>query len=119
MPRTRRCFISLAATALRPSPTLFAAGALLVNRRGERFGDELDRPVWRVPDQPAKVACIVIDRSLATRSSAWPNFISTAPGIAHACLPDYRRNRPDVYTEAPTLQALGGKLGVPPAALER
>jgi fumarate reductase flavoprotein subunit len=105
-------------TALAPSPVLFEAGALLVNQRGERFGDELDRPALRVPDQLGKVAYIVLDRSLATQFSAWPHFISTAPGIAYAYLPDYRRNRRDVYAEAPTLHALAGKLGMQPSALE-
>lgn len=106
-------------TALAPSPALFDAGALLVNRRGERFGDECDRPAWRVPDQPDKSAYIVIDRALANRYSAWPDFVSTAPGIAYAYVADYRRNRPDVFTEAPTLPALAAKLGMPAAALEQ
>ncbi|MBI3375170.1 MAG: FAD-dependent oxidoreductase [Betaproteobacteria bacterium] len=105
-------------TALAPSPALFEAGALLVNQRGERFGDELDRPAWRVPDQPGKVAYIVIDQALATRFSAWPDFISTAPGVAYAYIPDYRRNRPDVYTQAPTLKELAAKLGMQVSALE-
>ncbi|MFZ2388964.1 MAG: FAD-dependent oxidoreductase [Polaromonas sp.] len=104
-------------TALAPSPMLFEAGALLVNRRGERFGNELDRPAWRLPDQPDKVGYIVIDQALAKRFSVWPDFVSTAPGIAYAYIPDYRRNRPDVYTEAPTLQALAARLGMKPATL--
>jgi fumarate reductase flavoprotein subunit len=105
-------------TALAPSPALFEAGALLVNQRGERFGDERDRPAWRVPDQPGKVAYLILDRALADRFSAWPDFISTAPGVAYAYLPDYRRNRPDVYNEAPALVALAAKLGMPAAALD-
>jgi len=103
-------------TALAPSPALFEAGAVLVNREGKRFCDERDRPAYRVPDQPGKVAFIVIDGALARRFSAWPHFISTAPGVAYAYLPDYRRNRKDVYAEAPTLEALARKLGM--AALE-
>ena len=104
-------------TALAPSVVLFEAGALLVNRHGERFGNELDRPAWRLPDQPDKLGYIVIDQALAQRFSAWPNFISTAPGIAYAYIDDYRRNRADVCTEAPTLQALAGKLGMDAATL--
>jgi fumarate reductase flavoprotein subunit len=104
-------------TALAPSPALFEAGALLVNRRGERFGDERDRPALRVPDQPGKEAYILLDRKLAERFSAWPDFISTAPGVAYAYVPDYRRNRPDVFTEAASLDALAARLGMPPAAL--
>jgi len=100
-------------TALAPSPALFEAGAILVNREGKRFGDERDRPAYRVPDQPGKEAFILMDGALARRFSAWPHFISTAPGVAYAYLPDYRRNRPDVCTEAPTLEALARRLGMP------
>ena len=106
-------------TALAPSTTLFDAGAVLVNRRGERFGDERERPAWRLPDQPDKVGYILIDAALAQRFSAWPDFISTAPGVAYAYVPDYRRNRPDVFTEAPTLEALAARLGMNVDALKR
>jgi fumarate reductase flavoprotein subunit len=105
-------------TALAPSPALFSAGAVLVNQSGERFGDERDRPAWRVPDQPGKLAYILLDGALAARFSAWPDFVSTAPGVAYAYMPDYRRNRPDVFTEARTIRALAEKLGMPAAALE-
>jgi fumarate reductase flavoprotein subunit len=106
-------------TALAPSPALFEAGALLVNGNGERFGNELDRPAWRLPDQPDKLGYILIDHALAERFSAWPNFISTAPGIAYAYLADYRRNRPDVYREAPTLDVLARRLGMNPSLLKK
>lgn len=106
-------------TALAPSPALFEAGALLVNRSGERFGDELDRPAYRVPDQPEKVAYILIDGALAKQFSEWPHFISTAPGVAYAYLPDYRRNRPDVFTEARTPEELAARLGMDGSALRK
>lgn len=99
-------------TALAPSSALFEAGAILVNARGERFGDELDRPALRLPDQPGKVGYIVLDAALAGKFSAWPHFVSTAPGVAYAYMPDYRRNRPDVFTEARTLNALADRLGM-------
>lgn len=104
-------------TALAPAIDLFEQGAILVNARGERFADELDRPAWRLPDQPEKVAYIVIDATLAQQFSAWPHFISTAPGIAYAYIPDYQRNRPDVYTQAHSLAELASKLGMEAAAL--
>jgi fumarate reductase flavoprotein subunit len=106
-------------TALAPSTTLFEQGAILVNQRGERFGNELDKPAWRLPDQPGKVGYIVIDAALAQQFSAWPHFISTAPGIAYAYIPDYRRNRPDVYAEAATLAELAHRLGMDATALAR
>lgn len=104
-------------TALAPSSTLFEQGAILVNARGERFGSELDRPAWRLPDQSGKVGYIVIDGTLAKQFSSWPNYISTAPGIAYAYIPDYRQNRPDVYVEAPALKDLAARLGMDEASL--
>ena len=105
-------------TALAPSSALFDAGAVLVNRKGERFGDERDRPALRVPDQPDKSAYIILDRRLSDLFSAWPHFVSTAPGVAYAYIADYRRNRPDVFTQSDTLRSLAEKLGMSAAALE-
>lgn len=104
-------------TALAPSTSLFEMGAILVNAQGERFGNELDRPAWRLPDQTDKAGFIVIDAALAKQFSAWPHYISTAPGIAYAYVPDYRHNRRDVFTEAHTLEALAQRLNMDAATL--
>jgi succinate dehydrogenase/fumarate reductase flavoprotein subunit len=109
--------MSFVTTALAPSPELFAAGAILVNKAGERFTDETDAPAYALPDQPDKVGYILLDDRIAQRFSAWPHFVSTAPGVAYAYVADYRRNRPDIFTAAPTLEALGSKLGMPGSAL--
>jgi succinate dehydrogenase/fumarate reductase flavoprotein subunit len=106
-------------TALAPSLALFEAGALLVNERGERFGDERVRPAWRLPEQPGKHAWILLDRRLARQFSAWPHFVSTAPGIAYAYIPDYLKNRRDVAVQAPTVEALALRLGMDAQALVR
>ena len=104
-------------TALAPSTDLFKAGAVLVNRRGERFCDESQQPALRVAQQEGKQAWILLDRRLSAQFSAWPHFVSTAPGVAYAYVPDYLRNRPDVTVQATTLQALAQKLGMDPGAL--
>ncbi|SAK95777.1 tricarballylate dehydrogenase [Caballeronia hypogeia] len=104
-------------TALAPALALFEDGALLVNARGERFGDETDKPAYRLPDQPDGVGYIIIDGRIAERYSAWPHFISTAPGVAYAYLADYRRNRPDVYREADSIEGLAAATGMNAAAL--
>ncbi len=109
--------MSFVTTALAPSPDLFAAGAILVNQRGERFADELEKPAYALPDQPDKVGYILLDRRLANLFSGWPHFISTAPGVAYAYVEDYRRNRPDVFNAGATLDALAEKLSIPSAAL--
>lgn len=103
--------MSFLTTALAPSPTLFQHGAVLVNSDGRRFTDELGEPAYDIPAQPGGVAYILVDGRLAKQFSDWPHFISTAPGIAYAYMPDYRRNRPDVYREAPSLAALADRIG--------
>ena len=109
--------MSFVTTALAPSPDLLAEGAILINRQGERFTEELDKPAYAVPDQPDEIAYIMLDKRMAALFSGWPRFISTAPGVAYAYVDDYRRNRPDIFTEASTLDGLAGKLRVPAAAL--
>jgi succinate dehydrogenase/fumarate reductase flavoprotein subunit len=108
----RPFIMSFLTTALAPSPELFEQGAVLVNQAGRRFCDELRKPALALPDQPEKMGYILIDARLAQLFSAWPHFVSTAPGVAYAYVPDYRRNRPDVYTEAPSLTQLATRLDV-------
>ena len=105
-------------TALMPSLDLYRQGALLINRRGERFSDETANPSDHMPDQPDGEAFVVMDGELAKAFQAWPNFISTAPGIAYAYLDDYRRNRPDIFFRASSLAELASKTGMDPAKLE-
>jgi fumarate reductase flavoprotein subunit len=89
-----------------------------VNSAGRRFCDERDAPALALPDQPGKVGYILIDARLAREFSGWPHFVSTAPGVAYAYVPDYRRNRPDVYTEAASIPALAARLGMNAKALQ-
>jgi len=77
----------------------------------------LNAPALALPDQPEKIGYILIDAQLARQFSAWPHFVSTAPGVAYAYIRDYRRNRPDVYTEAPSLTQLATRLDVSAQAL--
>ena len=106
-------------TALGPSPKLFEEGAILVNLEGRRFTDELAAPGVDVPKQPYKLAFIVFDQRTAQAFGAWPNYVSTAPGVAYAYLADYRRNRADIYHEAKTLEGLGESMGVPSQTLAK
>jgi succinate dehydrogenase/fumarate reductase flavoprotein subunit len=116
---TRPFAMSFLTTALGPSPELFKSGAILVNRSGERFVDELSAPARAVPRQPDKLAYIVFDHKLAQRFTAWPYYVSTAPGIAYAYLDDYRRNRGDIWHESSSVEGLARGMGVPPEALAR
>lgn len=106
-------------TVLEPQKKLYESGAILVNRSGERFTDECDKPQFSVPLQQGREAFIVLDGRLAETFSKWPFYISTAPGVAYAYLPDYRRNRKDIYYQAGSIQGLAAKIGVPGHTLEK
>ncbi len=106
-------------TFLVPELKMFHEGGILVNKAGERFVDEMERPEFALLDQPDQSGYCIMDDTVAAKFSGWPNYISTAPGVAFAYLPDYRRNRPDVYACADTLEALAGKLGIPADAFAK
>lgn len=114
----RPIILSFVATFLAPEAMMFREGAILVNREGKRFCDERDAPAFQVPSQTRKEAFILFDAAFAEKFSAWPHIVSTAPGVAYAYVPDYRRSRRDLYNEASTLAGLAEKIGVPPPALE-
>jgi fumarate reductase flavoprotein subunit len=115
----RPFLLSFVTTFLAPELALFRQGAILVNRNGERFCDETDRPHLQVAKQPGKIAYMIFDEALASKLLEWPNYISTAPGVAYAYLPDYKRNRKDLYHEARGLDALAASIGVPAASLRK
>ena len=110
--------ISFLTTILVPSPKLFKNGAILINKNGERFTDELSDPVEDMARQPDQLAYIVLDGKLVEKFTGWPYYVSTAPGVAYASIDDYRRTRKDIFREATTLPELAAKLGVPATALE-
>jgi succinate dehydrogenase/fumarate reductase flavoprotein subunit len=115
----RPFMMSFLTTALGPSPELYKEGAILVNSSGERFTDELGKPNLDTPKQPGRTAWIVFDHRLARKFSAWPHYVSTAPGVAYAYLADYRRNRADIYHESPSIGGLARRMSVPEQALTR
>jgi len=113
----RPFLMSFVTTALAPNPALFGQGAILVNAAGERFTDEREEPALALAQQEGKAGYILLDQAAAERFSAWPHFISTAPGVAYAYLGDYRRNRRDVFTRADDLETLAPRLGMPAQSL--
>jgi fumarate reductase flavoprotein subunit len=114
----RPFIMSFVTTALAPSLDLFREGAILVNRDGQRFCDENDEPAFALAAQPDKQGYILLGGEVARRFSKWPHFVSTAPGVAYAYIPDYRRNRPDAFNQANDLSTLAAKLKLPAASLE-
>jgi succinate dehydrogenase/fumarate reductase flavoprotein subunit len=113
----RPLLMSYATTYLAPSHNLFREGAVLVNAGGARFCDELDRPQDRIGEEAGQQAFILFDRNVAAKFEAWPNFISTAPGVGYAYLADYRRSRRDVCIEAGNWDELARATGLPAGAL--
>ncbi|MBI3091242.1 MAG: FAD-dependent oxidoreductase [Candidatus Tectomicrobia bacterium] len=111
--------VNLGCAWLRPEPALFEAGAILVNRAGERFGNELKHPDIEVAmaRQPGKVAFVLFDAKLVEQFSRWPHCVCTAPNIAYAFVEDLRRHRPDFTAQGPSLEMLAARLGCPAEAL--
>ncbi len=104
----RRFFLRLASHLLTtrgaPDEGLYRGGAILVNREGERFANELKDPSFPIARQPGGQAYIVFDSRLAEKFSAWPYFVSTAAGIAYAYVQDYERDVPDIISKGETLE---------------
>ena len=115
--RLRPFVMKFLTTAVSPSAALFREGAILVTHRGGRFTDELHHPAADLARQPRGLGYLVFDATVAEKFSAWPNYISTAPGIAYAYLDDYRRSRKDIFHCAGTPEALAKKMGMRPRAL--
>jgi hypothetical protein len=104
--------MAAAMTALSPERPFFERGAILVNRRGERFVDELGAAGAAIARQPGAEAFVVFDARIARLFSAWPNYVSTAPGIAYAYVDDYRRARRDLFHVASSAAGLAGPLQI-------
>jgi hypothetical protein len=116
--RLVRPFILRAAmTALAPEKALYEAGAVLVNRAGDRFVAETGPLGNAIAAQEGGAAFVVMDGEIARQFSAWPYFVSTAPGVAYAFVDDYRTARRDIFFEAPTLAGLATRLRCDPDRL--
>jgi hypothetical protein len=70
-------------------------------------------PGLAIAQQPGGRAWLVFDSRVARMFSEPPHYISTAPGVAFAYLPDYRRHRKDLCHCADTIGALAASLGMP------
>jgi hypothetical protein len=109
---TRPFIMSFITAALRPDPEVFKAGAILVNNQGRRVGGEVGIPEISLAKEAVRECWLILDARLATKFSKWPDFLSTAPGVAYAYLPDYKRSRPDLYVAAPSARELAAKLKI-------
>lgn len=105
-------------TWIAPSRELYASGAILVNKKGHRFTDELAQPAPATAQQPGNCAYVVFDASVAEKFRAWPHPLSTFPGVAYAYLQDYEGLRPDITFKADSLSSLATRIKVPPGPFE-
>lgn len=115
----RPFLMSFLTTAVSPSVDLYKEGSILINKNGERFTDELGKPNKDMAKQPERVGWVMFDQQVAQKFSAWPFYISTAPGVAYAYLDDYRRNRPDIFHQSDSIAGLADSMGVDPETLTR
>ncbi len=97
-----------------PEDAVLADGAILVNREGRRFVNELESPARETAAalQTGKECFFLLDCDLIERYSQWPHFISTAPQIAYAYVQDYLRLRPDIALRARSLSELARRGGL-------
>ena len=105
-------------TTLAPDKALFTAGAALIDRDGALIRDSRGNPHHATARAPGGLGFIVFDHRIARQFSAWPYFVSTAPGVAYAYLDDYRRTRRDICYRAASLKELAAQLGMPEDAFE-
>ncbi|MGH6989750.1 MAG: FAD-binding protein [Stellaceae bacterium] len=104
-------------TTLGPNRGVYEEGAILVNKLGDRFADEIAGANLKIPNQPDGIAYIIFDERFARKFSRWPHFISTAPDIAFAFIDDYRTARPDPFHRADSLNDLARRLRSSPDRL--
>ncbi|MCF2573855.1 FAD-dependent oxidoreductase [Brevibacterium sp. UCMA 11754] len=104
-----------------PNNTMYQSGAILISQVGERVANEdSDKTMARaVAADPDSTGFMIFDEMVARKFSAWPNPVSTFPGVAYAYVEDYKKFRPDVYHKADTLDELAEAIGVEPATLKR
>jgi succinate dehydrogenase/fumarate reductase flavoprotein subunit len=108
----RPVLMSFVQTALGVERSLFNNGAIMVNAQGDRFVDELTTPAEALVEQNPQIGYVILDARIARLYSRWPNFISTAPGVAYAYIQDYRRNRLDITREEKELDLLARGIGM-------
>jgi succinate dehydrogenase/fumarate reductase flavoprotein subunit len=113
----RPAVMSFLTTALGPDKGLYTQGAILVNKWGQRFSNEKDKPALDLVSQPDRIGYIIMNAAIAKKFNQLPHFISTAPTVAYAFMDDYRKSRPDIYTEASSIEELARRLKMQPEVL--
>ena len=118
---------------IHPPATVFQAGAILLNRAGNRYANELEGAELATSRQPGREAFVVFDSNLAARVStpdadAPPSrdgwfrtgkmALSTFPEIGYAYVEDYRK-RTKYFTEAADAAGLAEFIQAPASTVQR
>jgi fumarate reductase flavoprotein subunit len=114
---TRPFIMSFITAALRPDPEIFKAGAILVNKQGNRVGGDTGIAELSLAEEETRECWLILDARLGRKFSRWPHFVSTAPGVGYAYLSDYKRSRADLYAAGRTARELAAKLRIAEEAL--
>jgi fumarate reductase flavoprotein subunit len=93
-----------------PSEKLFQHGALLIDGDGNPLSHA--NPAISIAMCPTKKAYIIFGSTTAKLFNSFPNFVSTAPGIAYAYVNDYLRARPDIANQYVNLSELAKALKI-------
>ncbi|MGE4336305.1 MAG: FAD-dependent oxidoreductase [Pigmentiphaga sp.] len=110
----RPLLMAFITSALQPVRAVYDAGAILVDDKGRR----LDEGQIGAPGV-ASTAWLILDQRVVHQFSAWPNFVSTAPGVGYAYMQDYRRHRPDLWHGARSLDKLAELIEVSATELKK
>ena len=118
---------------IHPPAPIFEAGAILLNRDGNRYANELKGAELATSRQPGREAFVVFDSNLAARVStpdadAPPSrdgwfrtgkmALSTFPEIGYAYVEDYRK-RTKYFTEATDAAGLAEFIQAPASTVQR
>ena len=110
---TRPFLMRFLTTALGLSRNVLTHGAVLVNRESKRYCDEQADAATQTVRQTGGEGFVLFDQKVAEKLNAWPNFISTAPGVAYAYLDDYQRARKDIFFKADSIEIAAQLAGLP------
>ena len=118
---------------IHPPAPIFEAGAILLNRAGNRYANELEGAELATSSQPGRVAFVVFDSRLASLvatvdADAPPSrdgwfrkgtmALSTFPEIGYAYVEDYRQ-RTGYFTEAEDAARLAEFIQAPASTVQR
>lgn len=107
---------SLLLANMSPVDALFEKGAKLVDMDGRVL--DAARPAYALAAARDVTGYILLDRAVAQTFGSYPNYISTAPGIAYAYFSDYQRGRPDIVHSSSTARGLAAKVGLEATAFD-